>query len=225
MSDFFRRYILHNFSLKVLSLLLASGLWLVVKRDPRAQVELAVPIEFHHFPENLEIASSYVPQAEVRLAGPERAIRQVRSADVHLEIDLRGTGVGERTFDLVAQRVRLPRELEVLQIVPGQVHLAFDTREVKQVDIHPRVTGQFADGLRVARVLADPPTIFVSGPRLHVQAADAATTDPIDASGTMQQATYITNAYVNDPLIQVVKPTPIRVTVIMEKSGVQAPTQ
>jgi len=133
-------------------------------------------------------------------------------------VDLRGTNVGERTFDLVSQRVRLPRDLEVLQVVPGQVHLSFDTRETKQVEIHPRVTGKFADGLRVARVVADPAVITVSGPKLHVQAAEAATTDPIDASGTMQQATFTTNAYVSDPLIQVVKPGPIRVTVVMEKA-------
>jgi len=218
MSDFLRRYIFHNFWLKILSLVLATGLWLVVKRDPRAEVEMTVPIEFHHFPDNLEIASSYIPQAEVRIGGPERAIRQLRPTDVHLEVDLRGTNVGERTFDLVSQRVRLPRDLAVLQVVPGQVHLSLDTRETKQVEIHPRVTGKFADGLRVARVVADPAVITVSGPKLHVQAAEAATTDPIDASGTMQQATFTTNAYVSDPLIQVVKPGPIRVTVVMEKA-------
>src|SRR5215472_14899123 len=200
MTDFFRRYIWHNFWLKLLSLVLAAGLWLVVKRDPRAEVELSVPIEFHHFPDNLEIASSFIPQAEVRIGGPEREIRQLRPADIHLEVDLRGTNVGERTFDLVAQRVRLPRDLEVLQIVPGQVHLSFDTREQKQVEVHPRVTGQFADGLRVGRVVADPATIMVSGPRQHVQVADAATTDPIDATGTTKQATFTTSAYVSDPL-------------------------
>jgi YbbR domain-containing protein len=225
MSDFLRRYIFHNFWLKALSLVLATGLWLVVKRDPRAEVEMTVPIEFHHFPDNLEIASSYIPQAEVRIGGPERTIRQLRSTDVHLEVDLRGTNVGERTFDLVSQRVRLPRDLEVLQVVPGQVHLSFDTRETKQVEVHPRVTGKFADGLHVARVVAEPATITVSGPKLHVQAAEAATTDPIDASGTMQQATFTTNAYVSDPLIQVVKPGPIRVTVIMEKATASAAAQ
>src|SRR5262244_1876639 len=138
MSDFFRRYVLHNFSLKVLSLFLAVGLWFVVKRVPRAEVDLTVPIEFHHFPDNLEIASSSIPDAQLRIGGPERAIRQLRSTDVHLEVDLRETKVGERTFDLMEQRVRMPRDLQVLQIVPGQVHLSFDTREMKQVEIRPR---------------------------------------------------------------------------------------
>jgi hypothetical protein len=35
----------------------------------------------------------------------------------------------------------------------------------------------------------------------------------------MTRASFVTQAYVPDPLIQVVHPTPIRVTVIMEGSG------
>jgi hypothetical protein len=51
-----------------------------------------------------------------------------------------------------------------------------------------------------------------------VEAVESATTDPVDASGTMDRASFVTQAYVPDPLIQVVHPTPIRVTVIMEHS-------
>jgi hypothetical protein len=47
---------------------------------------------------------------------------------------------------------------------------------------------------------------------------DAATTDPVDASGSSTQATFVTNVYVPDALVQVVEPVPVRVTVMMEKS-------
>jgi hypothetical protein len=54
---------------------------------------------------------------------------------------------------------------------------------------------------------------------------EGATTDPVDASGTMNRATFTTQAYVPDPLIQVVHPTPIRVTVIMERLGDEKTTK
>ena len=38
MINFFKRYVLHNLGLKVLSLLLATGLWLAIARDPVAEV-------------------------------------------------------------------------------------------------------------------------------------------------------------------------------------------
>ena len=83
----------------------------------------------------------------------------------------------------------------------------------------PRVIGSFAVGMQLGKVIADPPNIVITGPRRRVEAVEAASTDPVDASGAMTRATFVTQAYVSDPLIQVVHPVPVRVTVIMERSG------
>jgi YbbR domain-containing protein len=106
----------------------------------------------------------------------------------------------------------------VVQVVPGQVHLSFDTKLTREVQIRPRVTGSFVAGEQIAKVLVDPERIQITGPQHHVEMMDAATTDPVDASGTTSQATFVTNVYVADPLVQVVQPTPVHVTVIMEKA-------
>jgi diadenylate cyclase len=219
MAGFFRRTFVHNYGLKLISLLLAIGLWLVVARDPIAEVEIKVPIEFHNLPENLEIDSASFTEAQVRVRGSERVIHRLRPADVRVEIALADVRPGHRTFDLTSRHVHLPQDLEVVQIVPGQFQLSFDNRLTRTVEIRPRVTGTFASGMRVAQIVADPPNIMITGPRRRVEAVETATTDPVDASGTMDRASFVTQAYVPDPLIQVVHPTPIRVTVIMERSG------
>src|ERR1700734_348261 len=217
--DLMRRWVLHNFWLKALSLLIATGLWLVISPDQEpAEVAIRVPIEFRHVPRGLEIGSATIPDAQIRVRGPERLIRDLRSTDVHAELELVDAQPGDRTFDLTAQQIRHQRELHVVQVVPGQVHLSFDTRLTRIVEIHPRVTGVFVAGEQIAKVLVDPEKITIMGPRHHVDMLDAATTDPIDASGTRTQATFVTNAYVADALVQVVQPTPVRVTVIMEKA-------
>jgi diadenylate cyclase len=217
--SFFQRTFVHNIGLKVVSLLLAIGLWLVVARDPIAEVELKVPIEFHNLPDNLEIDSASFTEAQIRVRGPERLIHRLQVADVRAEIDLGNVRPGERTFDLNGGQVRVPQDLEVVQIKPGQFHLSFDNRETRVVEVRPRVTGNFASGMRMARVIADPPTIQITGPRRRVEAVEDAITDPVDVSGAMTRASFVTQAYVPDPLIQVVHPTPIRVTVIMERLG------
>jgi YbbR domain-containing protein len=125
---------------------------------------------------------------------------------------------GERTFDLTAQQIQHPKDLEVVQVVPSQFHLTFDARSTRQVEIHPRVVGSFAAGYSIGRIIVDPPTIAISGPKQRVEAVEAAVTDPLDVSGTMDRATFIRHAYVSDPLIQVGNPNPVRVTVIMEKA-------
>ncbi len=215
-----RRWVLHNFWLKILSLVLATGLWLAISPDQEpAEVAMRVPIEFQHVPAQLEISSVTIPEAQIRVRGPERLIRELRSTDIHAELELGDAQPGERTFDLTAQQIHQQRNLTVVQVVPGQVHLSFDTRLTRDVEIHPRVTGNFVAGEQVAKVVVDPERVTISGPRHHVEMVDAATTDPIDASGTRTQATFVTNVYVPDALVQVVHPVPVRVTVIMEKSA------
>jgi YbbR domain-containing protein len=220
MTAFLRRWVLHNFWLKILSLLLAAGLWLAISPDEEsAEVAVRVPIEFEHVPPHLEISSVTIPEAQIRVRGPQRLIRELRSTDIHAELELGDAKPGERTFDLTAQQVRHQQDLHIVQVVPGQVHLVFDMRLTREVEIHPRVTGNFVAGEQIAKVLVDPDRITITGPKQHVEHVDAATTDPVDASGTRTTATFTTSVYVSDPLVQVVQPTPVRVTVIMEKSA------
>jgi len=214
---FFQRYILHNLTYKLISLGLAFGLWVVVARDPVAEVEVKVPIEFHNLPANLEIDAATFTEAQVRVRGPERAIHHLGQGDVRVEVDLKRVAPGSRTFDLTSEHVQLPRELDVVQIIPGQFQLTFDDRLVRTIEVHPRVTGDFAEGVHVQQVISDPPSIAIVGPKRRVEAIEAATTDPVDATGTMARSTFVTHAYVPDPLIQVVHPTAIHVTVIMER--------
>src|SRR5262249_28616325 len=105
-----------------------------------------------------------------------------------------------------------------------QFQLSFDLRMNRTIDVLPRVTGSFAPGLRIAQVVAEPSKILITGPQRRVERVVSATTDPVDASGTMDRTIFVTHARIpDDPLVQVVHPTPIRVTVIMERLGNPAP--
>jgi hypothetical protein len=222
MIGFFQRHVFHNFGLKVLSLLLAAGLWFLISRDEQpAEVALRAPIVFQHVPAQLEISSEFIQEAQIRVRGPERVIRQLQANEVHAEIDLADVKPGERTFDLTSQLVRHPIDITVVQVVPSQLHLAFDTRLTREVEIHPRVT--VADGEQIVKNDAEPPRITITGPRHHVEKIDAATTDPIDATGTRGTTVFTTNVYVADPLVQVVQTTSIRVTVLVQKAGSATP--
>jgi YbbR domain-containing protein len=221
MIDFLQRYVLANFGFKVISLALAIGLWWALSHDPVAEVSVTVPIEFHNIPANVDISSVDISEVQVRIRGPERIIHELRPQDVHAEVDLSGVKPGERTFDMTARQVRHPRDLEVQQIVPSQVRLNFDTILTREVEVRPRVLGTFAPGFHLEKVLTDPARISISGPRQRVEAVEAATTDPVDASGSITPSTFVTNAFISDPLVQIVHPTPVRVTVIMQKGSIE----
>jgi YbbR domain-containing protein len=145
--DFARRHIFHNLGLKVIALLIATGLWLAVSSEPPSEVAFNVAIVFQNMPEDLEISSETIPSAQVRVRGPERLVRRLQASDIHEEIDLAGMKPGERTFDLNKSQVSLPDKLEVAQIVPSQIHLLFDKRVTRIVPVRPRVVGTFVSGL------------------------------------------------------------------------------
>lgn len=218
MIGFVKRYVFHNFGLKVISLVLATGLWFIISRDEQpAEIAVRSPIVFQNVPPNLEISSDSVPEALIRVRGPERLIRGLKTNEIQAEIDLADSKPQDRTFDLSAQQVRHPREIKVMQIVPSQVRLSFDTRMTKEVEVRPRVTG--VPGDEDFKAEADPARITIVGPRRRVEKIEAATTDPVDATGTHGSAVFTTNVYVADPLVRVEQPTAIRVTVSVEGNG------
>ena len=215
--EFFRRHVFHNLSLKIISLLLATGLWLAVSSEPTSEVALNVAIVFRNMPDDLEISSENIPSAQIRIRGPARSIRRLQASDVHEEIDLSGMKPGERTFDLNASQVNLPDKLQAVQIVPSQIHLVFDRRARKTVPVKPRVVGTFATGYEIASVQTNPAMVEIVGPQKSIDAVESAITDPIDVSGLIDRDTVSRHAYVSDPLIHVGDPNPVRITIIMER--------
>jgi len=125
--NFLRRWVLHNFWLKILSLVLATGLWLAISPEQEpAEITLRVPIEFRHVPPQLEIGSVTIPEAQVRVRGPERLIRNLRPTDIHADLELRDAKPGEHTFDLTAQQIHVPRDLAVVQVAPARVTVVME---------------------------------------------------------------------------------------------------
>ena len=123
-----RRWVLHNFWLKILSVLLAIGLGLAISPDQSpAEITLRVPIEFLHVPPQLEISSMNVPEAQVRVRGPERLIRDLRSTDIHADLEMKDARSGEQTFNLTAQQIHLQRDLIVVQVVPVRVTVLMES--------------------------------------------------------------------------------------------------
>jgi YbbR domain-containing protein len=219
MKDLFQRYVVNNIILKLIALIAAVFLWSAISREPTVEIAYSVPVEFHQVPDNLEITSEIIPQTQVRLRGPVRRLRTIQPQDVHPVIDLAGASTGERTYDLTAQQVHVPYDVEVLQVIPSQLRLSFDRRQSREVKIRPRVTGKMPPGYEISKVVCDPASIQIVGPERRVAVVDAATTDPIDASGVMGHTSFSTNAYVADPLVRELRPVTVRVTVYTQKAA------
>lgn len=215
MISFLRRYVFHNFLLKLMALIIAVLLWVAVNNEPTSEIAITVPIEFQHVPQGIEITSERIPEAQVRVSGPGRVVRSLASSDVHAILDLTGARPGERTYDLVPRQIRVPAELEVVQVEPTRLHMEFDRRVSKQVPINPRVAG--ISGVHAS---AEPAVAVIVGPEKHVQHIDEVTTDAVDATGVTGESTFTgIHLYVADPMVRIERPAVVNVTVTTDSTN------
>jgi YbbR domain-containing protein len=217
-----RHLILDHALLKFTSVIIAILMWYGVARDPVSEVSLRVPVEFSRPPKDLDYTSDVIPQAQIRLRGPARVLRELPQESVHAVIDLQGAGPGERTYDLTTEQIQVPHDIEVMQVTPNRLRIVFDRRASRQVAVKPRIVGTLPPGYRIASVTADPPLLTITGPARHVNAVDTAVTDTVDATGVTGQASFETMAYLPDPLVHISGASPIRVIVRTEKKSSKA---
>jgi YbbR domain-containing protein len=193
-------------------------LWWAVGRDQPIEIPMTVPLEFQHAPTNLEINSDYPFQTRVTLSGPERLLQGMNPSEVHAVLDLHGAVPGERTYNLTDRDIHTPRNVKIVQVVPSQFRISFDTSVARSVPVQPRVTGTLLTGYEITGVSTDPSTITIVGPERRVNAIQSALTDPVDATGVVGNAVFTTHVYVADPLVRVQTPRPIHVSVSTEKT-------
>lgn len=218
-SSLLRRLLIQDFWLKLVALVLAFLFWWSVANDPRAEITMNVPLELHRIPDGLEISSETISEVQLRLQGPASKMRELRPRDVHMELDLTNAPSGEHTYELTPRQVSRPSGIDVKQVLPAQYRISLDRHAEKQVPVRPHVVGTFASDRHIAQVLTDPGFVTVTGPASRIAEVEDASTDPIDASGAMARESFVTRAYVADPLVQIANPKPIHVTVVMQQDG------
>jgi YbbR domain-containing protein len=217
-----RHLILDHPLLKVTALIIAVLMWYGVARDPVSEVSVRVPVEFTRPPKGLDYTSDVIPQAQIRIRGPARVLRDLPEESVHAVIDLQGAAIGEHTYNLTTEQIQVPHDIEVVQVTPSRLRMVFDTRGVRQVAVKPRVVGTLPPGYRIESVTTDPALLTISGPAHHVNAIDNAVTDTVDVTGVAGQASFETMAYLPDPLVHISGSGPIQVIVRTQKTSSKA---
>jgi YbbR domain-containing protein len=217
-----RHLLFDNAMLKMVSVLIAILMWYGVAHEPISEITVRVPIEFSEPPKDLDYTSDDIPQAQLRLRGPARLLRDLQQESVHVVMNLRGAVPGEHTYDLTADQVQVPHNVDVLQITPSRLRLTFDTPETRQIAVKPRIVGTLPPGYGIESMSAAPSTVTITGPSRHVDAVDSALTDAVDISGTAGQSTFDTRAYLPDPLVHISGSNSVRVTIISGKSHSKA---
>jgi YbbR domain-containing protein len=207
------RVLFRHFGLKVMSLALATVLWLLVAGQREAERSLRVPLEYRNVPEQIELLGAPASFVDVRLRGTSSALAQLRGTDLVAVTDLHGARPGRRLFHLLPGDVVVPTGIKVLQVSPATLSLTFEATAVRTVPVVPDIDDEPATGYEVTRVTSDPPTVELAGPASEVRGVTEATTEPVSVRGATRSVIDTVTIGVPDSNVRLRNPRDAIVTV------------
>ncbi len=210
-----------HIGLKFLSIALAALIWLLVSGEQIVERALRIPLEFTNLPAQLELVGDTPTIVDVRVRGSSGALSRVATGELVAVLDLRTARPGQRLFHLTGADVRAPFGIEVVQIAPSNVSIAFELAATKVVPVVPGVEGEPADGYVVGTVTADPATVVVVGAASAVARLTAAITEPLSVAGATEPVTESVNIGVADPSVRLQSPASAQVTVNVSAAPVE----
>src|SRR5437867_72848 len=116
-----RHWLIYNWHLKLISLILAVMLWMVVATETSSELGMEVPLEYRNIPAQLEIAGDTTNTVQVRLRGSSNVIRDISAkivsptiATVPIRLDRRQTHIEQAVdLDVPDPQIRLRRPAPV----------------------------------------------------------------------------------------------------------------
>jgi YbbR domain-containing protein len=197
---------LSHAGLKALSFGLAVLLWLVVAGEETVERGLRVPLELVQFPEGLELQAEPPTVVDVRVRGSSTTLSQVGAGDIVAVLDLHSARAGRRVFQLTPEQVRVPFDVQVVQVSPASLTMVFETSRTHAVPINPAIEGTPAPGFIVGKVTIQPGSVEIVGPETAVKQTTEALTEPVNVNGAREAVTETVTIGLLDPSLRLKNP-------------------
>lgn len=198
------RFLTNNIGWKLLSLVIAFGVWVNIASEPELSTMLSAPVEFKNFPADLEISSENIVEAiHVEAHGASGQLRDLARTPIAAILDFSTVKVpGERTFTLSNREISLPRGIDMVRTIPAQLRFNFEHRAVRAVNVRIQFSGRLPAGLAIDTFSVNPPDLRVAGPESRVAAASEAVSDPFDLSQVKGDTSQSLAVYMPEPQVR-----------------------
>jgi YbbR domain-containing protein len=155
--------LIHNFSWKILSLLVAFGIWFVVMSSNPIEITKEVNLEIE-VPSGLTIANEIPAQISFRLSGSKFFLRASSSLDT-IHVDLTKAKAGPAYYRIEKDSLHLPIGVRVLSISPSTINPILEHLDRRTVPVEITKKNEVPNGYRLVKLSANPPNVRIKGPR------------------------------------------------------------
>jgi YbbR domain-containing protein len=207
------RGLFDNLGLKFVSLGLAFALWVVVAGEQRDERTLNATLSLTGLPNNMTLLNVPGDSVTVEVRGPKSLISGLSPNEVDVNLDLSTLKEGENLVAVKADRVDVPRGVEVVQVSPKWVRLILESVAERVVRVAARVEGNPAAGYFLKRASARPDRVRLVGPRSEVNRLDKVYTSTISIEGRSHDFGALASLEPVGKLIKVEGPALVQVSV------------
>lgn len=206
------RWLVHNWELKLLAVVIAAIVWFFVVSADRSQIGFAAPVEYVGLDGSRVVLGTPRETVDVQLEAARWAAARLSPANVRVRVDVSKLGEGEHMIQVSTEHVDAPPGVQVLRVWPSAVRVTLASAAVKMVRVVPQIRGTPAAEHALGRVAVEPQIVEVKGPRTTIEERTTVDTAPVDVTGIRQSITQSVGLLLPDSVYATTQRT-VQVTV------------
>lgn len=211
-----RGVILRNPVYKLVSLLLALGMWAWVQGQQVGEQSAWIAVNYQ-LPEDKVLNQEPATRLRATVRGTQAQLRELRRRTLALEVDLREFPVGVQSLDFLESEIQgLPDSLEVVALAPNNLQVELEPRWVRTVRVEVVTVGEVPEGLRVQGIRPIPERVALAGPKSILEGLDSVATQPLPLDGLRASTTLDAELALRPRTLALAEPTPVQVSVEVE---------
>lgn len=205
-----------RWGLRLLAFVGALVIWWIAAVEKREKItEKVVDASVSYNSARGLILLDPIQTVKVRLRGPDRRVRAIAPFELDVVVDVPASEPGTTTVQLSGENVLTPEEVEVVSIDPTSLEIRMDREANAVLPVKPRLVGEPAGGAVPGQPRVIPGVARVRGPRSIVAGLAAVSTSPISLDGHALSFEQTVSVVSSDPLVRVVEPPFVTVSVPM----------
>lgn len=179
-----KSFLTKNRGTKIVSLVLAIIAWYAIQGTISYETlvtDIPVDVELEDGWAVLDRSADVV---DVQFRGSQEDLAPLTADHIQIEIDTRGHSVeGRLLYNLTPSDIGAPNGVRAVYISPSKIEYTLDREEEKQVPVKAEVTGQLPVGFELERIVCDPASVKVRGPRQKLETVEFVRTESVAMDG------------------------------------------
>lgn len=174
-------FLFHNLAWKILSVLVAFGIWFVVMSSNSIEITKEVNLNLE-VPSGLTVANEVPDRVSFRLSGSKFFLRTLANSLDTIHVDLTKARAGPAFYRIEKDSLHLPIGVRVLSISPSTINPVLEHLERRSVPVDVIKKNDVPNGYRLVKLYAQPKNVRIKGPRSVIENISEIRSDPVDLS-------------------------------------------